>query len=128
MIGFTTMVHAIWRLQSVWASVAPSTTVSGSASLVVLRGSLFEASWVSFLRRSSEVLLPVLWWSTTIRVDVVYGLRVIALVVIVTRSCSFVRFCNLPLLLELLKMLNLRLVEFYKLFIELQHYFGPLSD
>jgi hypothetical protein len=76
-----------------------------------IRGVFFEACWVSFMRRPSKVLLPVLGWSTAIGIDVMYGLRVIALVVIVTGSCNFVWFCILPLLLELAKMLNLRLVH-----------------
>jgi hypothetical protein len=39
---------------------------------------------------SSEVLLPVLWRSTAVRIDVMYELWVIALAVIVIGSCGIV--------------------------------------
>jgi hypothetical protein len=38
------------------------------------------------------------------------------------------RALTLPLLLKLAEILDLRLAEFYELFIELQHCFSPLSD
>jgi hypothetical protein len=46
----------------------------------------------------------------------------------VVRSWGFVRLSNFPLLLALTKVLDLGLAEFHKLFIELWHCFGPLSD
>jgi hypothetical protein len=82
-------------------------------------GSLIKSPWVSFLRRPSEVFLPVLWLPTPIRINVVYRLWVVALVITITRSWSFVWFCNFPLLLEFAEMLGLQLTEFCKLFIEL---------
>jgi hypothetical protein len=53
-------------------------------------GSLVKSRWASFMQRPSKVLLPVLWWPTTISVDVVHRLWVIALIIFVTGSWSFV--------------------------------------
>jgi hypothetical protein len=53
-------------------------------------GSLIEGPWVSFLRRWSKILLPVLWWPANIRIDAMHMLGVAALIIIVTGSCSFV--------------------------------------
>jgi hypothetical protein len=92
-----------------------------------IRGSFIESPWVSFVRRPSEVFLPVLWWPTTIRIDAMYRLRVVTLVITITRSWSFVWFSNFPLLLEFVEMLDLRFTKFYELFIELRHCFGPFS-
>jgi hypothetical protein len=127
MVGVAAMVHVVWRFHCVWASAAPLATVRSSTSLVVLGGSSIESPWVSFLRRPSEVFLLVLWWPITIRIDVVYMLRVFALVITITRSWSFIWFCNFPLLLNFAEMLDLRFAEFCKLVIELRPYFGPLS-
>jgi hypothetical protein len=55
-------------------------------------GSLVEGPWVSFLRRWSEIFLPVLWWPATIRIDAMHRLRVAVLIIIVAGSCSFVWF------------------------------------
>jgi hypothetical protein len=126
-VGVTTMVHAVWRFHYVWASVTHPTMVRSSASLVVLGGSLIESHWVSFRRRPSKVFLPVLWWPTTIRINAVYKLRVVALVITITTSWSFVWFCNFPLLLEFMKMLDLRFTEFCELFIELRQCFGQIT-
>jgi hypothetical protein len=38
MIGFTAMIHVVWRFQSVWDSVVPSATVRASTALIVLGG------------------------------------------------------------------------------------------
>jgi hypothetical protein len=80
------MVHAVWRLHCVWVSAAPLTMVRSSTTLVVLGGYLIESPRVSFLQRPSKVFLPVLWWPTTIRIDVEYRLWVVALVITITRS------------------------------------------
>jgi hypothetical protein len=53
-------------------------------------GSLIECPLVSFQRRWLEILLPVLWWPTTFRINVVHRPGIAALIIIVTRSCSFV--------------------------------------
>jgi hypothetical protein len=57
-----------------------------------------------------------------------YGLRVVALDFILARTWGFVWPENFSLLLKLVKVLNLGLAELCKLFIVLQHYFGPPSD
>jgi hypothetical protein len=67
------------------------------------------------LRGCPIILLPILWWSTSIGVDVVHMLRVAALAFIVARSWGFVWF-------------NHGLAELSELFIELWHCFGSLSD
>jgi hypothetical protein len=89
------------------AMVSFAAMVRSSASLVVLGGYLIKNPWVSFLWRPSEVFLPVLWWPATIRVDAVYELWVVVLVITIMRSWSFVWFCNFPLLLKFAKMLDL---------------------
>jgi hypothetical protein len=52
--------------------------------------SLIEGHWVSFLRRWSEILLPVRWWPATIRIDATHRIGVATLIIIVMGSCSFV--------------------------------------
>jgi hypothetical protein len=54
-----------------------------------------------------------------------HKLGVAALVFVVVRSWGFVW---LPLLLKPATVLNIRFAKLSELFIELQHYFGPLSD
>jgi hypothetical protein len=51
---------------------------------------MIEGPWVSFLWRWFKILLPVLSWPATIRVDTIHMLGVAVLIIIVTRSCSFV--------------------------------------
>jgi hypothetical protein len=53
-------------------------------------GSLIEGHWVSLLRRWSKILLPVLWWPATIRIDAMHRLGVATLIIIVMGSCSFI--------------------------------------
>jgi hypothetical protein len=84
LVGLTAMEHAVWRSKCVWASVM--TTVWCAASLVVLSGSMVERPLVPFLRRCPKVLLPVLWWSTVIRINTVHQLGVAVLIVVVARS------------------------------------------
>jgi hypothetical protein len=118
-VDFATMVHAVRRFERVRASVVTSTTIWCSASLSVLRESLIRSSQVSFLPGCSEILLPIFWWSTVIRIDVVYWFGVASLIFIVARSWSFIGLWHFPLLLELTKMLNFRFAEFRELFIGL---------
>jgi hypothetical protein len=106
-------------------TVAP---VHWSAPLTVLIESLVGGPLVCLLWGCPIILLTILRWSISIRVDVVHRLRVAALAFIMVRSWGFVWLWNFSLLLKLAKVLNLGLAEFSKLFIELWHCFGPLSD
>jgi hypothetical protein len=83
---------------------------------------------VCLLRWCLIVFLPILRWSTSIRVDDVHGFGVVALAFIMARSWGFIWFCDFSLLLKLAKVLNLRLDELSKLFVELRRCFGPLFD
>jgi hypothetical protein len=56
------------------------------------------------------------------------GLGVASLIFVVLKSWRFVKLSNFPLLLKLVEMLDLRFAEFYELFVELRHYFGPLPN
>jgi hypothetical protein len=89
MVGFTSVVHAVLGFHGVWASVMTAAMIWGSASLGVWRGSLIEGSWVSFLWRWSKNFLLVLWWPATIKINVVHRSEIVALIIIVTGSCSF---------------------------------------
>jgi hypothetical protein len=113
------LVSLMWYMQyrifcGVWALATTAATIWGSASLGVWRGSSIEGPWVSFRQRWSKILLPVLWWPMTIRINVVHRSRIAVLIIIVTASCSFIWFCHFPLLLELAEMQDLRLAEFCK--------------
>jgi hypothetical protein len=103
-------------------------SVHWATSVAVLIDSLIRGPQVSFLWRCSEILLPIFWWPVAIRINVMHWLWVPSLIVVVARSWSFIRLCHFPLLLKLVKMLDLRLAKFHELFIELLHYFGLLSD
>jgi hypothetical protein len=92
MVGCAAMIHVAWRFQSVRASAAPSAMIQCSASLTTSHGSLVEGSLISFLRRCSEILLPILWWPATIRINDVHLFGVASLVFIVARSWGFVGF------------------------------------
>jgi hypothetical protein len=107
MVGFTYVVHAVQDFCGVWALAMTAATIWGSASLGVWRGSSIEGPWVSFRQRWSKILLPVLWWPTTIKINVVHRSRIAALIIIVIASCSFIWFCHFPLLLELAEMQDL---------------------
>jgi hypothetical protein len=41
-VGFTAVVHAVWRFYGVWASAMTAATIWSSASLSVLGGCLIE--------------------------------------------------------------------------------------
>jgi hypothetical protein len=77
------------------------------ASLIVMSGPLVKGCMVSFLRRWSKILFPVLWWPTTIGIDDLYRLGIIALIIIVARPWRFVLLLGFPLLLKLVKVLDL---------------------
>jgi hypothetical protein len=51
--------------------------------LTVLGKSFIGGSRVSFLQRWPKILLPILWWPTVIRIDVVFWLGIVVLDVIV---------------------------------------------
>jgi hypothetical protein len=89
-VVLTDMELAVQRSECAWASAVSVATVWRVASLVVLSGSLVEGLLVPFLHRCPKVLLPVLWWSTTIIVNTMYWLGVVALIVIVAGSWGFV--------------------------------------
>jgi hypothetical protein len=76
-------------------------------SLAVMSGPLIEGCMVPFLRRWSKILFPVLWWPTTIGIDVVHRLGVIVLIIFVARPWSFVLLRCFPLLLKLAEVLDL---------------------
>jgi hypothetical protein len=90
MIDFIVMKHVVWRPNFVWASVMTTIVTWCATSLTILGESLIEGSRVSFLRRYCKVLLPILWWPTSIRINTMHWLRVAMLAVIVMRSWAFV--------------------------------------
>jgi hypothetical protein len=53
-------------------------------------GSLIEGPLASFLWRWSEIIFLVLWWPSTIRINVVHGPSTTTLIIIVTWSCGFI--------------------------------------
>jgi hypothetical protein len=86
MIGLTAMKHAVRRSKCVWASTTTVATIWCAASLIVLSESLIGGPRISFLRRCPKILLPIIWWPTTIRIDAVHWLWLVALTVIVVRG------------------------------------------
>jgi hypothetical protein len=58
----------------------------------------------------------------------VYWLQVVAVIVTVANSWSFIWFDHFPLLLELGEVLNLGLTEFCEVIIYLRYCFGPFSN
>jgi hypothetical protein len=72
MVDCTAMIHAVQRFECVRASAAASFVIQCSAYLSALWGSLLEGSLISFLLRCSKILLPIIWWPTTIRINVVH--------------------------------------------------------
>jgi hypothetical protein len=98
MVDFTTVVHAVQRLECIRASAwrAPS--------LMVLVWPLFESSLASLLRGCSKILFPILRRPAAIGVNIVHLLRIAALVVMMRWYRSFVMFGSFSLLLELAKM------------------------
>jgi hypothetical protein len=72
---------------------------------------------VSFLRRGSKILIPILRWPTAIRVDIVHLFGVASLVVVRWHR-SFVVLGPFSLLLELVEVQDLRFVELCEFFIQ----------
>jgi hypothetical protein len=129
MVDFTAMEHAVRRLVGVWPSAATVASAWCAPSLMILIWPLVESALASFLRRGSEILIPIFWWPTNIRIDVVHWLGVAALIIIITRRpWSFILLWSFSLLLKLAEVLDLRLAEFCELFIELRHYFWLFPD
>jgi hypothetical protein len=91
-VGFTVVVHVVLGFHSVFASTPTVAMIWSSTPLAIWGGCMIEGPWVSFLRRWFKILLPVLSWPATIRVDTIHMLGVAVLIIIVTRSCSFVWF------------------------------------
>jgi hypothetical protein len=89
-VGLAAMEHALRRSECVWASATSATTVWRTTSLVVLSGSLVEDPLIPFLQRCPKVLLPILWWSTAIRINTMHWLGVAALIVVVAESWGFI--------------------------------------
>jgi hypothetical protein len=87
-VGFATVEHAVQRSDYVWTSGSVVTTTAAGcvASLIVLGESLIKCSLISLLRRCSKIILPILWWPTSIRINIVHWLGVAALAIIVARS------------------------------------------
>jgi hypothetical protein len=67
-----------------------TTMARRAASLVVLAESLVGGPRVCFLQGCPKNLFPILWWSTTVRINVVHWLGIVALVFIVARSWGFI--------------------------------------
>jgi hypothetical protein len=113
-VGCAAVIRVVQRFECVRPSIVASAVIWCSASLAALYGSLVKSSLLSFLRRCSKKFLLIFWWPATIRIN----------------ACitDFLNFVNYSLLLKLDEMLDLKLPEFGKLFIELRHYFQPLSD
>jgi hypothetical protein len=88
-VGFTTMEHTVQRFECVRASVATSAPIWCAASLAALHESLVEGSQISFLRRCSEVLLPIFWWPVAVRINAMYWFGVASLIFVVPKSWSF---------------------------------------
>jgi hypothetical protein len=86
MVYFIAVKHAIWKLDSVWASAATTAAILRTASLDVLSKSLIEASQISFLREGLKILLPLLWWPKAIGVNAMHLLGVVVLTVVVMRG------------------------------------------
>jgi hypothetical protein len=86
MVVFTTVEHVVWSSKCVWALTTTVTTIWCAASLIVLGKSLIRGSRVLFLWRWPKILLPILWWPAAVRIDVVYWLWIVLLVVIVVRG------------------------------------------
>jgi hypothetical protein len=71
-VGYATVVHAVWRFEYVRPSATASATVQCSASLAALCRSLVKISLMPFLQRCSKNFLPIFWWLAAIRINVVY--------------------------------------------------------
>jgi hypothetical protein len=129
MIGLVVVKHIVQRSECVWASATTTTAIWCAASLIVLSESLIGGPRVSFLQRWPKILLPILWWPTTIKINAMHQLGVAVLIVIVAKgSWGFILLSSFSLLLKLAEMLDLQLAEFCKLFVELWHCFGPPPD
>jgi hypothetical protein len=89
MVRFIIVVHAVRRSGYVWAlAVAP---IRYSAPLVVLAESLVRGGVVACLLLWCPIIfLPILRWSTSIRINVVHEFGVAALAFIVARSRGFI--------------------------------------
>jgi hypothetical protein len=114
--------------ECVQASTPTAASAYWSTPLPVLIESLVRCPLLCWMRGCFVILLPILRWSTSIRVDVVHRPRVIMLIFIVTRSWGFIWLWDFPLLLEFVEVLDLRLAELCELFIELWHCLWSLSD
>jgi hypothetical protein len=129
MVGVTTMVHAVWWLECVWASTVTAALLWHAPSMMILVWPMVEDSLASFLWRWSKILFLVFRRPTAIRVDVVYFLGVTTLIVIVASwPRSFVMLGCFSLWLELAEMQDLGLAEFSELFVQLHDCFRPLLD
>jgi hypothetical protein len=84
-VGFTVVVHAVRRLEGVRASVMTTASAWCPTSLDVLILLIVEGSLASFLWGRSKILLPILWWPTTIEVNAIYLLGIATLIVTVAR-------------------------------------------
>jgi hypothetical protein len=127
--GFTIMKHVVQRPECLQASVTTVAPARCAASLTVLSGPLVEGGMVPFLRWWSKILFLVFRWPTTIEINAMHRLGVIALIVIIVRRpWSIILLWSFPLLLKLAKILNLRVAQFCKLLIELWHCSLPLPD
>jgi hypothetical protein len=82
-VGIAAMVHATRRLRCVWASTVTAASAWHAPSLVVRAWPMIEGPLTPFLRRWPKILFLIFWRPTAVRVDVVYLLRVVVLVVVV---------------------------------------------
>jgi hypothetical protein len=119
-VGFTTIVHSVRRLECVLASVATVAPDGHAASLIVLIWPMIEGLLTSFLWGWSKILLLVFQRSTTIGIDVVHLLGVAALIIIVSGwPWGFIMPRCFSVLFPLAKVQNLWLTKLCELFIKL---------
>jgi hypothetical protein len=78
--------YAVRRSECVWVSATTVAAIWCTASLIVLSKCLIEGPQISFLWRWPKILLPIIWWPTIIRINIVHQLRVVALTIIVARG------------------------------------------
>jgi hypothetical protein len=84
MIGLTVVEYVVRWSKCVWAATVAA--ICCVTSLIVLSESLIGGHWVSFLQMWSKILLPVLWWPATIKINAMHRLGIAVLAVLVARG------------------------------------------
>jgi hypothetical protein len=85
-VSFVTVVHVVRRFDYATAPTTTAVTARTTAFLAVLVESLVGGPRVCLLRGCPINPFPILWLSTTVRINVVHWLGIDALVFIVARS------------------------------------------